>query len=381
MKGNLMKKASHASKEQFYFDFMIGISLILTLVFTCFVFQGADKIYRIRKLREQSVYTVQKNIGFDSNENVSAGADTTVENGNQNNMSDFFGYLEELRKMKTGNLFMYIDVRLGKAGLSDSIAILLNQNEPLKYPLKTGSYWVDDNDNQNTVVIGTGILKSTYLNGKKRYLLIDDVPYEVIGILQDISGNESDNRIFANYRWIEDALKNKLSYLGPDNPYNITTWLFISDYSDIDKELTTITEWGKQYYPNYEVMIMDVSNEWDFGFFLKLLKYFIVGLIIFALYDSFIIAKLLFERYKRDLIVMRAFGLNDGKIIWYFYHKVWLCYGIGIIGFLLVFRNPQLLLPAVSLLFLFMVITIVPIINILRNRSIRKIGTNLFEVI
>ncbi len=381
MKGNLMKKASHTSKEQFYFDFMIGISLILTLVFICFVFQGADKIYRIQKIREQSVYTVQKDIRFDSNENISAGTDATVEYGNQNNMSDFFGYLEELRKIKTGNLFMYIDVRLGKAGLSDSIAILLSQNEPLKYPLKIGRYWVDGNNNQNTVIIGTGILKSTYLNGKKRYLLIDDVPYEVIGILQDTTGNESDSRIFVNYKWIGDTIKNKLSYLGPDNPYNVTAWLFTSDYSDIDKELTTITEWGKQYYPNFEVMIMDASNEWDFGFFLKLLKYFILGLIVFALYNSFIIAKLLFERYKRDLIIMRAFGLNDRKIICYFYHKVWLFYGIGIIGSLLVFRNLQLLLPAVSLLFLFMLTTIVPIINILRNRSIRKIGTNLFEVI
>ncbi len=377
-----MKKIKHTPKEQFYFDFMIGISLILTLTFICFVFQGADKIYHIQKLRKQSVYTIQKNIWFNRNEDLSAETDATVEYEEQQSiMPDSFGHLEELREIKTGNLFMYIEVLLGKAGLSDSVSILLSQNEPLKYPLKSGRYWENGNNNQNTVIIGTGILKSTYLDGKKRYLLIDNEPYEVIGILEDTTGNESDSRIFANYQWISDVLKDKLSYRGPDNPYNVTAWLFMSDYSDVDKELATITEWCKQYYPNFEVVIVEASNEWDFGFFMKLLKYFLLGLIIFALYNSCIIAKLLFERYKRDLIIMRAFGLGDGKIIWYFYHKVWLCYGIGIMGALLVFRKLPLLLLAAGLFFLFMLTTIVPIINILRNRSIRKIGTNLFEVI
>ncbi|MBD5543010.1 MAG: ABC transporter permease [Lachnospiraceae bacterium] len=376
-----MKKTIVRKKEQFYFDIMIGISLILTLAFICFAFQGAYKIYHIQELRNQSIYTVQKDIRFDRNEDISAETESAMEYEEQSIMSDPFGYLETLRKIKTGNLFMYIEVYLGKAGLSEAVTVLLIQNEPLKYPLKSGRYWEYGSDNQNTVIIGTGVLKSTYLDGEKRYLLIDNEPYEVIGILEDLTGNKSDFRIFANYQWIDGALKNKLSYGGSNNPYNITCWRMVSDYSDIDKELMAITEWGKQYYPNFEIVTMDAPNEWEFGYFLKLLKYFILGLIIFSLYNSCIIAKLLFERYKRDLIIMRVFGFGNRKIIWYFYHKVWLCYGIGIMGALLVFRKPQFLLPAVGLFLLFMLTTIVPIINILRNRSIRKIGTNLFEVI
>lgn len=377
-----MKKVIVRKKEQFYFDFMISISLIMTLIFICFIFQGAYKIYQIQELQQLSIYNVQKYIRFDTKEDIYTETDSTEKYEAQEEiMLDSFGYLEELSEIKTGNLFMYTDVFLGETGLSNAVEILLSQNEPLKYPLKSGRYWENGSDNQNTVIIGTGVLKSTYFDGKERYLLINNEPYKVIGILEDLSGNQSDSRIFANYHWIDGSLKSKLSYGGPDNPYNITGWLFISDYSDIDKELMTISEWGKQYYPYFEIVTMDAPNEWEFGYFYKLLKYFILGLIIFSLYNSCIIAKLLFERYKRDLIIMRAFGLGNGKIIWYFYHKVWLCYGIGILATLLAFRKLQFLLPAVGLFFLFMLTTIVPTINILKNRSIRKIGTNLFEVI
>ncbi len=377
-----MKKTIVRKKEQFYFDFMIGISLILTLAFICFVFQGADKIYRVRKIRMQNTYTVQKRIDYNRNEDIPAAMDMTVDYNKEKDGADYADYLETLRELETGNLFMYLgNVRLGKAALGNGLAVLITQNEAIKYPLKSGRYWENDSDNQNTVIIGTGVLKSTYLSEKKRYLLIDDEPYEVIGILEDITGNEADSRIFVNYQWIHKALREKLSYCGPESFSGVTTSLFVSDYSDVDKELATITEWYGQYYPNFEVSISDALNDWDFGDFTKLLKYFILGLIIFALYNSCIITKLLFERYKRDLIIMRAFGLSDRKIIWYFYHKIWLCYGIGILGALLVFKNLKLLLPAASLFFLFMLTTIVPVIHILQNRSIRKMGTNLFEVI
>lgn len=372
-----MKKTIVRKKEQFYFDFIIGISLMLTLIFICFVFQGADKICRIQELREQSVYTIQKDI-YHMNEDVPAAMDTTVEYEEERDESDYSDYLEKLCRMETGNLFMYIDVRLGKAALGDGLAVLITQNEPLKYPLKSGRYWENVSNDQDTVIIGTGVLKSTYLDGEKRYLIINDEPYEVIGILEDTTGNETDSRIFVNYQWISDSLKDKLAYHGP---YGGKFWLFVSDYSDVDKEIATITEWIDQYYPNQKIVMQDASSEGDFGFFMKLLEYFMLGLVIFSLYNSGIIAKLLFERYKRDLIIMRSFGLGNGKIIWYFYHKVWFCYGIGIIAALLIFREPQLLWPAVGLFFLFMLTTVVPIINILRNRSIRKIGTNLFEVI
>lgn len=379
LEGNPMKKTNSTLKDQSYFDFMIGISLILTIAFICFIFQGTEQIYRINEIRNQGTYTIEKEVFYYTPLDEPVEMDTTAEYWEQRDMSDYADYLEKLCGMETGNLFMYIDVRLGKAALNDGIVVLIKQNEPLKYPLKSGRYWENGSNEKNTVVIGTGVLKSTYLTDEKRYLIINDEPYEVIGVLEDPAGDKADSRIFANYQYISDVLKNELAYRGPYSPHS--GLLFISDYSDVDKEITTMTEWCNQYYPDRKVMIMDASNEWDFGFFIKLLKYFMLGLIIFALYNSCIIAKLLFERYKRDLIIMRAFGLGDGQIIWYFYHKVWLCYGIGIMGALLVFRKPQFLLPAAGLFFLFMLTTIVPIINILRNRSIRKIGTNLFEVI
>ncbi|MBD5105986.1 MAG: hypothetical protein HDT41_03285, partial [Lachnospiraceae bacterium] len=153
-----MKKTVIKKKEQVYFDFMIGISLILTLAFICFVFQGADKIYRIRELREQSAYTVQKRIDYNRKEDIPSAIDTTVEYEKEKDGSDYVDYLEKLRKMETGNLFMYLgSVRLGKATLSDGLAVLVTQNEPIKYPLKSGRYWENGSNDQDTVIIGTGV--------------------------------------------------------------------------------------------------------------------------------------------------------------------------------------------------------------------------------
>jgi len=343
--------------KDFAFNSMTNLIIIATTLFLAFMLYSLNRTYEVDSIRERERF--RHELIFMAEE-IYADWDAI----------DWYEQFVQHSDMTVGNWRFNAPVEVGEDKENCSLLVFFCMNEGDKYVLASGSLW-DPASPENAVIIGSSFLNRTYQSGGKTYLTICEEECPVIGILADDTGMDQDDRILINYANLTTSMESKLFPLG-------------EVYASSDKDSVyayeeEICDWLSTLY-GYPVYCDE--SEYEYHTDLNDYLFRIMVLIsLIAIYNSFLISRAIFERYKKDLVIMRMCGMSVWQILGHFYQKIWYCYIASLLLVVVICKSRFVLLVGLGVVSVFVLTTLLPVLTVLRKKSLRRLETTIFEVI
>ena len=185
--------------------------------------------------------------------------------------------MDYLDKVETGNLYIvgYVNIDEYKGG-GCSAHFLMEKNEDLQFTLKDG-YYNDDENYENAVIIGESLEEAVVEKEGKKYIIIEDKCFNVIGILENTmsAGIDSSLYIFwdsltaeAKDEWLSRAFYEVFNRIYFES--NISEPLFLTDlrknmseyglyFEELQEEVESKDEQLNETYKLIRIALLAVS--------------------------------------------------------------------------------------------------------------------------
>ncbi|MDE6760228.1 MAG: ABC transporter permease [Lachnospiraceae bacterium] len=306
-----MKERNH----YFIHDKLAGILMVITLSLSFFIVLSVVRLQNEQRLGENQqesekydhqllyhgYYTDYEDEIFDQRPELNADK-LTIENGNV---------------ILTGVYYPVSD-----ANIYASASIVLKFNEPLVEELLEGRYPTDSEQkhHRNCVVIGTELLKHTKKQGKERILSIDGREYDVLGVLEDMTGYEMDNRIILFYDCLAEKTKRSIDQRLSSTGTIDFKILYGSNEGELD-EILALESWLYQITDKrYFSVIENEEEENNYGYeearmMREYNKYTLYLMFGFCMCACFVVSSVWVKRRRKELVIRKALGSSFFKVI------------------------------------------------------------------
>lgn len=216
--------------------------------------------------------------------------------------------IERIIKMDKYNI-SYSDglqVYVDKSKKFRLIDILFTNNETTEYKIIDGRMpsKKEIKSGKRVVAVGKSIKKYTYNKLGKRYIDINGYKYEVVGIISTSNSNIQDQTIVIYYNCLEQSLKkninlSQINLLLSSNKYTINRE-YLDSYFKKDK--ITI-------FYNNSFAFEEYARDERVSSRLYFMLYF------FAIINCIIITDFWISKKRRDILIKKAYGYDNCKII------------------------------------------------------------------
>lgn len=238
-----------------------------------------------------------------------------------------------------GNVLFVFNTVVGNGYAIAPIHMVAVFNEPLPEELKEGRFPTDNEiaHGRKCVVIGEGLTRLTEKKKEGTVLKIDGVDYDVTGILKDVAGDGTDNRVFVFQSCLAATSANDLDG---------TSSYFVKYGSNEETQLQTeqLLVWLHGFIPD---SAMEKSEEKEMEMMdgmkttAQLLhqytEFALYGLFIFCMIGCLIVSTIWMKRRKKEMMIRKAFGCKMTGIIAVLLKDLGIMLGIALAGSLAFF--------------------------------------------
>ncbi|MDD6072560.1 MAG: ABC transporter permease [Clostridiales bacterium] len=215
-----------------------------------------------------------------------------------------------------GNVVIVFNAVVGNGYSVAPIHLVSVMNEPLAEEVKDGRFPMDNEieHGRKCVVIGEGLKRLTEKTQEGEVLRIDGTAYDVMGILKDISGDGTDNRVLVFQNCSAEALLN-----GLDGSYS-----YCVEYgSNVESELQTdrLLAWLHYSIPNSKIKKTtddQIDSLDDMRTMAQLLhryiRFVLYGLFAFCMIGCLIVSTIWIRRRRKEIFIRKALGSGMGVI-------------------------------------------------------------------
>lgn len=217
-------------------------------------------------------------------------------------------------KVDTGNVILKdFYYQVGDGNYYAPLTIVIRHNEPLVEELQKGRYPTETEitHGRNCVVIGSGLLRQVKKSGKEQVLSIDGTEYDVIGILEDATGNKMDDRVIVFYDSLSKRTRDKMEKRLAEGLY--LDVLYGSNQGSLE-EMQTLVSWlyriaGEKYVS----LAQDQSEEMNYAYEAAYMmreynRYTLYVMFGFCMCACFIVSSVWAKRRRREMVVRKALG-------------------------------------------------------------------------
>lgn len=232
-----------------------------------------------------------------------------------------------------GNVIVVFNTVVGNAYSTAPIHLVAVSNEPLVEELKTGRFPTENEIEygRKCVVIGEGLKRLTEKVQSGEVLRIDGIEYDVIGILKDITGDGSDNRIIVYHNCYAENLLN-----GLDGSYSF----FVEYGSNVENSLQQkqLLAWLNHFIPNSK-MKESTNSQFDAmddmrtmaTLLRQYIKFSLYGLYVFCLIGCLIVSKIWISRKEKEIIIRKTLGSEMFEIVIVLLKDLGIMMGIAVV--------------------------------------------------
>ncbi len=220
-------------------------------------------------------------------------------------------------KVTKGNVIIIFNAVVGNGYSIAPIHFVCAFNEPIVEELNEGRLPTEDEilHGRKCVVIGEGVKRLTENVDSGCILRIDGISYDVIGILKDVAGDGTDNRVFVFQNGLASA---SLYDLDGSSSY------YVEYGSNVEGELQTkqLLAWLYRFIPDSkleEVVNEEADTIAEKTMMEKLIRYYtkfvFYGLFIFCILGCMIVSCVWMKRRKKEIIIRKALGSDMRAIV------------------------------------------------------------------
>lgn len=197
--------------------------------------------------------------------------------------------------------------------------VYLKYSEPPMEALKSGRYPTAEEfaRGDKLVVIGDGLLPFTAQKDDRLYIELEQTAYEVIGILNDVTGSGDDERMYMFFPSMSEDMQ---QYILEDMHMGIARLIYRSSEAAEDTE-ALLDAWHKAELPETEMTIALSAEEeaepvlGDVSTMLYELSGKMVMLVyVFGVVSCFSVARIWAKRRTKEMMIRMAFGETKGRI-------------------------------------------------------------------
>ena len=216
-----------------------------------------------------------------------------------------------------GNVIIIYNTVVGNSYSIAPIHMVISSNEPLVEELAKGRFpkKSEISHGRKCVVVGEGLLRLAEKKGKKSEIMIDSVPYEIIGVLKDITGDGTDNRIIV----FSDCLDER-SILGLNGEYYFGIE-YGSNQGEIE-QLEELQEWLFQFASPEHFAVVEEKEMQKFNdmrtleqMLAQYKKFVFYGLFGFCMIACLVVSSTWTKRRHTEMVIRKAFGSSFGRIV------------------------------------------------------------------
>lgn len=216
-----------------------------------------------------------------------------------------------------GNVILVFNTVVGNGYSIAPIHMVVVFNEPLVEELKEGRFPTGNEISygRKCVVIGEGLRRLTEETKAGTILKIDGVNYDVIGILKDIEGDGTDNRVFVFQGCLAPTSINDLDG---------SSSYFLKYGSNVEKELQTdkLLAWMHGFIPDSKIeesVDEEIRTMDGMKTLVQLLhqytQFALYGLFTFCMIGCLIVSTIWIKRRKKEIMIRKALGSRMAIII------------------------------------------------------------------
>ena len=216
----------------------------------------------------------------------------------------------EKLNLTQGNVVLIFNTVVGNGYSIAPIHMVAGYNEPLAEELEEGRFPTENEIayGRKCIVVGEGLLRLAEKKGKSRELMVDGISYEILGVLKDVTGDGTDNRVIVFQNCLAEKTMNGL---------NGEYWFNIEYGSNLG-ELNQVGElqaWLYQFAPPecfVQIDQEDADNLNDARTIEEMMwyynKYVLYVLFAFCMGACFVVSSIWVKRRRKELVIRMAFG-------------------------------------------------------------------------
>lgn len=217
--------------------------------------------------------------------------------------------LDEMSKLR-GNLSLdNLLVKINQEDMYHTAEVLINREEELPYPFLYGNCHFEEGKRQ--AIIGKGLEHDCVTNSydNKRYIRLDDVDYEVIGIVGSKNSDLLDGKLILSY-----CLDTFSTYFNEQGAF-----LYGSDKENIHLDIMDFYEKNTLKWDIFldkeETAYIEVggSNEDEKFYWL---------LCIFSMVNCVVLSEFWIIRRKQEIVVRKLWGYSNCKLFFILYREM-----------------------------------------------------------
>lgn len=186
--------------------------------------------------------------------------------------------------------------------------VIVNQTEPLQYPVSEGKLPEDDADiTQPTIILGRAHKKDTILSKGRYYYEIEGIPFWVCAFIGSDSSDLFDYDVILYYKNMPNKIKNEIDYgeslqvlLGSNRKDTYPVYEEMRQRADeMDSHMLVMAQ-------NEEHLTMGQSESASINY------YFII--MLFCIVNSIIVSEYWIKRRYREIAIRELLGYSDIQI-------------------------------------------------------------------
>ncbi len=190
-------------------------------------------------------------------------------------------------------------------GITD---VIVNQAEPLQYPVSEGELPVKDADiTQPTIVLGREHKKDAVFMENAYYYEIEGIPFRVCAFIGSDSSDLFDYNVILYYRGMPEEIKHKIDFgealqvvLGSNGADTYSV------YEEMKKRAQSMDTHILVTAQNEKHLVMGQSESVDINY------YFVI--MLFCIVNSIIVSEYWIKRRYREIAIRQLLGYSDVKI-------------------------------------------------------------------
>ncbi len=216
-----------------------------------------------------------------------------------------------------GNVVIVFNTVVGNGYSIAPIHLVSVMNEPLAEEVEEGRFPTENEleHGRKCVLIGEGLKRLTEKTQAGEVLRIDGIAYDVLGILKDITGDGTDNRVLVFRNCFAENLIS-----GLDGSYSY----FVEYGSNVESELQTdrLLAWLHRFIPDSRLKEStdgQIDSMDDMKTMAQLLrqyvKFVLYGLFAFCMIGCLITSTIWIRRRRKEIIIRKALGSGMTAIV------------------------------------------------------------------
>lgn len=322
--------------KKYFRSILTSIVLVISLVMTIFTTINVARINSIGDSTDTNKkigykysidFRVHK-INMEESENLEY--EDTIDDLNESIVKEFSNNdFIELLSIFSCNTIQYVEMNAGEGVSKTDVEMYIGNSEIIELPLVKGT--IDFEVDKLVAVIGNDLVDYVYEENNKEMINLNDIPFEVGGVLKTTFPSGKDNRIIVSYenmkRFLQDYQLDRIVNYDYFPEYCVCT---NDSEMKLESDLEKINEYLNSVNCYFE--IDEVARMMDIEYLYSVIGKNVVKLInIVCFFNVFLVVLIWIKHKNKEFAIRKTFGYSTLRIYGQVIYEYMKCFVLAVI--------------------------------------------------